>query len=187
VELGCDTVIKDKCGRTGKQWAEREGHAAVLDILRTAAAARLRVSMALDQPELAEATAADANAAAGGSAEGIAAGTHPPLLDVAARGELAELEALLAAGADTEARDAENGRTAFLRACIMGQLECAQALAAAGCDVAAASSIGSTALMAAANKGHAAVVAWLLGEGGAAGTLETRDEYGYTALIAMLH
>jgi hypothetical protein len=50
-ELGCDTAIKAKNGRTGKQLAEDQGHAAVLDVLlvRVAVAARLRVAVAVDQ------------------------------------------------------------------------------------------------------------------------------------------
>jgi hypothetical protein len=40
VELGCDTASKAKNGRTGKQVAEQEGHAAVLDVLRAAVARR---------------------------------------------------------------------------------------------------------------------------------------------------
>jgi hypothetical protein len=34
VELGCDTAIKAKDGQTGQQWAEDQGHAAVLEALR---------------------------------------------------------------------------------------------------------------------------------------------------------
>ena len=49
--------------------------------------------------------------------------------------------------------------------------------------MAAASSKGNTALMIAAGEGHAVVVAWLLGEGGAAGTLEARNDEGDTAFI----
>jgi ankyrin repeat protein len=79
-----------------------------------------------------------------------------------------------------EVRD-KDGYTAFVQACFVGSLECAQALAAAGCAVATASSNGSTALMVAARKDHPAVLTWLLGEGGVARMLEARDEYGYTA------
>jgi ankyrin repeat protein len=79
------------------------------------------------------------------------------------------------AGGALEARN-EGVDTAFHFACNRGQLECVQALVAAGCDVAAASSKGATGLMCAANSGHGAVVAWLLGEGGVGGTLEARDE-----------
>jgi ankyrin repeat protein len=128
-------------------------------------------------------------APAGGGAEGVPAAESPPLSNAAERGDLAELEALLTAGADTEARGEEHGSTAFLLACAAGRLECAQALAAAGCDVAASSSLypqgpqGTTALIFAAHEGHAAVLAWLLGEGGSAGTLEARNEDGDTAFL----
>jgi ankyrin repeat protein len=77
----------------------------------------------------------------------------------------------------------KDGDTAFLAACAEGQLECAQALAAAGCDVAAACSDGTTALMRAAGEGNTVVLAWLLGEGGAAGTLEARNNHGCTAFL----
>jgi ankyrin repeat protein len=129
------------------------------------------------------------HAAAGGGVEGregVAAG-RPPLIDAAERGNLAELGALLATGADTEVLD-EDGDTAFLCTCDAGQLECAQALAAVGCDTAAMSGVDTTGLLFAAREGHAALVAWLLGEGGAAGMLEARDEYGDTAfLVACNH
>ena len=89
------------------------------------------------------------HAAAGGGAElgreGVVAG-RPPLIDAAERGDLAELGALLATGVDTEVLD-EDGDTAFLCACDAGQLECAQALAAVGCDTAAMSGVDTTALM----------------------------------------
>jgi hypothetical protein len=101
------------------------------------------------------------------------------------KGHAAVMAWLLGEGGATgtlEARD-EDGHTPFLCACNIGQLECAQALAAAGCDVAAAGSEGDTALTRAVVEGHAAVVAWLLGEGGAAGTLEALDENGVTAFL----
>ncbi len=50
VELGCDTAIRDKIGRTGKQLAGQRDHAAVLDVLRAAVMARLRTGVAVDQP-----------------------------------------------------------------------------------------------------------------------------------------
>jgi ankyrin repeat protein len=107
------------------------------------------------------------------------------LIDAAERGDLAELGALLAAGADTEARDEEHRSTAFLWACYGGQLDCAQALVAAGCNAAAMSGADTTevALMFAAREGHLAVVAWLLGEDGAAGVLEAGDQSGDTAFL----
>jgi hypothetical protein len=42
VELGCNMAITAKNDWTGKQMSEQQGHAAVLDVLRAAAAARLR-------------------------------------------------------------------------------------------------------------------------------------------------
>jgi uncharacterized membrane protein YgcG len=43
VEFGCDTAIKAEDGETGEQIAEKMGSAAVLDVLRAAAAAREEV------------------------------------------------------------------------------------------------------------------------------------------------
>ena len=51
---------------------------------------------------------------------GVAA-DRPPLIHAAERGDLAELEALFAAGADMEARDEEYGSTAFHYACAREQ------------------------------------------------------------------
>jgi hypothetical protein len=43
VKLGCDTAIKAKNGWTGKQLAEQQGYAAVLDVLRDAAMRRIEL------------------------------------------------------------------------------------------------------------------------------------------------
>ena len=73
----------------------------------------------------------------------------------------------------------------FVVACCGGDLERAQALQWAGCNVAAVDSTGGTALICAASEGHAEVVGWLLtAEGGAARLLEARDKGGFTAFLA---
>ena len=56
-------------------------------------------------------------------------------------------------------------REAFLAACNEGQVQCAEALLAAGCDAAAVDSSGVTGLMIAARRGHAALLPRLLAGG----------------------
>ena len=65
---------------------------------------------------------------------------------------------------DLEARD-ENGATAFLCACYKGSAECIVVLAKAGCDKAAATDNGGTALMQAAWSKEAAAVRAVLDPG----------------------
>ena len=72
------------------------------------------------------------------------------------------------------------GLTQFLRACAKGDVRSAEALLSAGCDAAAVTERGSTALMLAAFNGHAALLPWLLEHGAA---LEARDKDGYTAFL----
>jgi hypothetical protein len=76
------------------------------------------------------------------AAGGVAAQGRPMLVDAAARGDLARVEALLRTGADTELRDA-NGRTALL--------------AARNADVMLADRDGVTPLAHARRRGHRAV------------------------------
>ena len=49
VQNGCDATIKDRHGRTGKQFAEMQGHVAVLERLRAVVAQGLRQGMAEQQ------------------------------------------------------------------------------------------------------------------------------------------
>jgi ankyrin repeat protein len=57
-----------------------------------------------------------------------------PLMAAAGEGHLEVLRLLLARGAAVDAVRPDNGGTAFHRACITNQVECAEALARAGCD-----------------------------------------------------
>ena len=117
--------------------------------------------------------------------EGLQPGATP-LIEAAALGELAALAALVAAGADIEAMHEGNSGTAVMWASRTGQLECVRALVDAGCLGGTRSMVnsGRTALHEAAAMGHAAVLEYLLAEGGAAGLLETRDEiYGITPFL----
>ena len=89
------------------------------------------------------------------------------------------VEALLAAGADTEKAD-EDGYTALMRAAIKGHIEVAEALLAAGADTEKATRLGYTALIWAAREGHIKVVKALLAAGA---DTEKADRQGYTALV----
>jgi hypothetical protein len=90
VELGCDTTIKAANGMTGKQVVVQQGHGAVLDVLRTAVAARLRAGEAVDQP-----------AAAAGAT--VWHQTATALYQASQPGDLAEMARLLDAGAEPDA------------------------------------------------------------------------------------
>ncbi|CAE7427820.1 ANKRD50 [Symbiodinium sp. CCMP2592] len=95
-------------------------------------------------------------------------------------GHLEVVEALLKAGAQTEARD-ENGGTALITAAskLSSNLKVVEALVKAGAQLDARSDNGFTALMSAAEIGHVKVVEALVKAGA---QLETRSERGFTAL-----
>ena len=67
------------------------------------------------------------------------------LIDAASWGETDKVQALLAAGADVEARD-EDDLTALMQAARLGRIEVVQALLAAGADVNARTMVGWKAL-----------------------------------------
>ena len=95
------------------------------------------------------------------------------------RGDAEGLQALIAGGAELEAKD-EHGFTAFLLACSMGQVECMAMLIEAGCDAVATDASGTTGLMEAAAGGHAATVRSLIA---GSAELEAKDEDGNTAFL----
>lgn len=68
------------------------------------------------------------------------------LLGAIVAGDAGKVEALLASGADANARDSE-GVTALMLAANAGNLEMVKALLAAGADVSATDAAGWTALM----------------------------------------
>ena len=78
---------------------------------------------------------------------------------------------------ELEARD-QFGYTAFLWACYQGSTECMQLLADAGCDTAATSKSGKTALMLAAAEGGLKTCELLLKYGAERGF---KDRWGHTA------
>ena len=100
------------------------------------------------------------------------------LMYAAEKGHTAVVKRLLALTlAELEASSAK-GATAFLISCGSGQLECVEALAAAGCDTSATDDAGLTGLMCAASAGHTKVVERLLAlglEGLGLEALEGRD------------
>lgn len=100
---------------------------------------------------------------------GIAVGTTPVQLQArlvasAARGELSEVEALLAAGAKADA-PAPDGRLALPEAAVSGSVETVRRLLAAGAGVDTAGTDQPRALVAAAESGNLAIVAALLDAG----------------------
>ncbi|GAB1575906.1 ankyrin repeat domain-containing protein [Bordetella petrii] len=124
---------------------------------------------------LAVATTALACAAAG------AAGDSPEsrLRQAAASGDAAQVRALLAQGADIEARDAR-GRTPLLIATHHGHAAAARALIEAGADVNAKDAIQDSPYLYAGARGLDEILALTLAHGA---DLESVNRYGGTALI----
>ncbi len=81
-----------------------------------------------------------------------------------ARGDIAELAALLADGADIDARD-KHGQTAVMLAAAAGDARVVEFLAVHGADLDHTAKYGLSAVMLAALRGHAAVVGVLVGAG----------------------
>lgn len=86
---------------------------------------------------------------------------HSRLRAAAGQGDLAAFRALLAAGADVNAKDTQQD-SAFLIAARNGHAELVRAALAAGADVKSLNRYGSTALMGPAYRGHVEVVRVLL-------------------------
>ena len=89
--------------------------------------------------------------------------SHDPLQTAAARGDVAEVRRLLAAGADVDAT-CDGGRTALFVAARHGRADVVRVLLAAKANVdSAATTDGATPLLMAAANGHLTVVQTLLG------------------------
>lgn len=102
------------------------------------------------------------------------------LFDAARLGRCDVLPALLAAGADIEARNPQ-GFTPLILASYNGQAEATDLLLSSGARADAADRTrGNTALMGVAFKGHAAIAAALLAAGAA---VDIRNKAGQTALM----
>jgi general secretion pathway protein A len=101
------------------------------------------------------------------------------LLDNAEVGNLAEVQALLAAGVSPEARDGA-GMTPLMLAVVHDHGAVAEQLLAGGADVNASDDGGVTALMLAASNGRAALLQRLVARGA---NVDARTRAGWTALI----
>lgn len=101
------------------------------------------------------------------------------LRDAAAEGDLQAFRALLAQGADINARDARQDTALFIAA-RHGHAALVQAAVAAGADLKLLNRFGSTALMGPAYRGHVEVVRVLLGT---SIDLQHVNDLGWTALL----
>lgn len=107
---------------------------------------------------------------------------NTPLMRAAWRGERAVVDALLAAGADRHAVNAD-GNNAIWMGCVSNDPTIVRALAAAGVPLDHANLTGATALMYAASSGKAAIVQALLALGADAG-LRTQDDFSALDMAA---
>jgi ankyrin repeat protein len=97
----------------------------------------------------------------------------------AAKGDVAEINQRLAAGARIDARDSE-GRTALLVATHANQIAAAKALIEAGADVNAKDNISDSPYLYAGARGHIEILKLTLAHGA---DLKSTNRYGGTALI----
>jgi ankyrin repeat protein len=175
---GCDVGLKDSEGKTGRELAEEEGHAAVLARLRAVVVEQLRTVQAAG----AAAELEPEPAAVGGDW-----GPADQLVTAAAQGDGAAVSRLLAAGADPNAAVAgltPSGEvvqtTALAVAARAGQLEAARLLLDAGADPSRAASGGTTPLIMAAGYGQLEVLRLLLARGASVDAADPDDD-GCTA------
>ncbi len=103
------------------------------------------------------------------------------LMHTIALGRLAEVEAMLAQGADLTARDRKWERTPWLLSIHTGDIAKANRLLAAGSDPAAVGHCGKHPLMYAVESGNPAMLTALLEQGM---DVNATDEFGETALMA---
>lgn len=116
--------------------------------------------------------------AATGSRDALAEGPGAELIAATKRGDLAAVEALLAAGADPDSPDSVRN-TALIFAARDGQIEIARRLLDAGASVNWVDDEAVTALILAAFKGHAALAELLLARGA---DPAIRDRWGRRAI-----
>jgi ankyrin repeat protein len=120
----------------------------------------------------------------GDDGESLPQSRAPDLLQVAERGDVSALDALLERRADANIRDSCDW-TPLMKAAVNGHVEAAERLLAAGADVDAADKGGYTALLLAASNNHAALVELLLAHGAMIDAQEHTQ--GYTPLIWAAH
>ncbi|MBB3015113.1 ankyrin repeat domain-containing protein [Cupriavidus alkaliphilus] len=101
------------------------------------------------------------------------------LREAAARGDAAQVSALLARGASIDARDAQ-GRTALLLATHHNRVQAARVLIDAGADVNAQDAIHDSPYLYAGARGHNEILRLTLAHGA---DLRSTNRYGGTALI----
>jgi hypothetical protein len=102
-----------------------------------------------------------------------------PLVEAAARGDLAQVQALLRAGADIEQRDA-SGRTAVLAATAGNHVDVVRALIARGANVNAQDAQRDSAFLLAGARGYTEIVRAALAAGA---DLKLPNRFGGNALI----
>jgi len=113
------------------------------------------------------------------------AGAAEDLISAATRGDAAAVQALIASGADVNAKT-KVGVTALMQAAESGHLDVVQALISKGADVNAKTEGGVTALMQASREGYLDIVLTLLANGAAINLRTTIG--GYTAVyFAFIH
>lgn len=105
------------------------------------------------------------------------------LVEAAGRGEVAQVQALLQAGADIEQRDAD-GRTAVLAATAGNHLALVRVLIERGADVNAKDDQQDSAFLLAGARGYTEIVRATLAAGA---DLKSTNRYGGTALIPACH
>ena len=123
-------------------------------------------------------------AALAGLASGrVVAQSETDLIEAAARGRVAEVQRLLAAGADVRARDS-SGRTALLAATQGNHEALARLLIEAGADVNAQDHQLDSAYLLAGARGYLGILRLTLAAGA---DLKSTNRYGGTALIPACH
>jgi ankyrin repeat protein len=169
VRAGCDVGIKDSHGQTGRELAEGQGHATVVEQLRAVVGEQLRAAQAAGPAPAPEPAAVVGD---GGPAD--------QLLDAVRKDDAAAVARLLAAGADpnasvplpTRSGEVSGHSTVLCVAVVLGRLEAARLLLEAGADPSIATPDGATPLTVAARNGQPEVLRLLLGRGAAVDAVE---------------
>lgn len=110
----------------------------------------------------------------------IRSGANVTLTVAAMLGDKIEIQRLLAAGCDVNAKEADDGLTPLMGAAAQGHVDAARLLIEKGADVHATDSKGRAALTMAAGSGHADIVELLVDKGA---DVDGKDKGGETALM----